>query len=84
MYKYSILFTEFPSQSCSVFLSFISLISLFFLLNNSNPYASTIESVNSVKLDHNNMNMRYSKNKSKNFECELGCDALKIYKKVLR
>ena len=32
-----LVFTEFPSLCCSVFLSFISLVSLFLLLDNSNP-----------------------------------------------
>lgn len=44
-----LLFSEFPSKCCSVFLLFISLISPFHLFNNSNPQASTLEHANFVK-----------------------------------
>lgn len=43
------LFTEFPYQCCSVFLRLISLMSLFLLLNKSNPHAPTLEHLSFVK-----------------------------------
>lgn len=42
-------FTGCPSQCCSVFLFFISLISMLLLLNNSNPYAPTLENTWAIK-----------------------------------
>lgn len=41
--------TEFPSRCCSMFLLFISLVSLFFLLNNSKPHAPTLEHASSIE-----------------------------------
>ena len=46
-----LIFTEFPSRWYSVSLSFISLISLFLLLNSFNPHAPTLECVNIVKAE---------------------------------
>lgn len=42
-------FYDDPSRLCSVFLSLLSLISLFLLLKNSNPQTPTLERVSFVK-----------------------------------
>lgn len=49
--------SEFPSQCRSVFLFFISLISLLLLLNSSNPHTPTLEQMNLVKSRSQQMSM---------------------------